>query len=115
MSARRPQAGSEPLSLACGVCSAEREVSTPPGPVVTASRSGEAETMVKTTSRSARSAGRSTSVAPPLRQRFGLGPGSVEDGYVVPRVQQPGGELEAHAAGTDPADTGAVLGDIRHF
>ncbi|MFJ2189844.1 hypothetical protein ACIOJE_18180 [Kitasatospora sp. NPDC087861] len=33
----------------------------------------------------------------------------------MPRVQQPGGELEAHAAGTDPADARAVLGGIRHF
>ncbi|MFJ7945121.1 hypothetical protein ACIQ6K_15945 [Streptomyces sp. NPDC096354] len=32
----------------------------------------------------------------------------------MPCVQQSGGELEAHAAGTDPADPGAVLGDIRH-
>ena len=64
--------------------------------------------MMNTTSRSARSAGESTTVAPSRRERLGLGPRPVGHRHVVARGEQPPGHGHAHPAGADPSDAHAA-------
>ena len=78
------------------------------------SRSAGGDTMVNTTSRSARSAARRR---PSRRfgERLGLGAGAVVDGDVVARRRAAGRHGVAHPAGADPTDAAAqasVIADL---